>query len=111
MTVLCTVYNASHEPLAIVEAELSGQIAAAQRRVAQADVPPELQALLAPGEDVRTRWEAAPMAARRRAVAALAEIRVGRAIVNGAFVVDDDRLGSSRWIGEQKTWGERWAAP
>jgi site-specific DNA recombinase len=95
--------------MARIEGELSGQIEAAQRRIAQLDIPPELQAVLVPGQDVRVRWKAAPMAARRRIVASLAEVRLGRALVNGKLIPGYARLADSRWTGDLLTWGEKWS--
>jgi site-specific DNA recombinase len=93
--------------LAVIEADLSAQIRTAQRRVAVAQIPPELRLILEPGVDVRVRWDAAPMAARRRIVAYMATITVGPG-VPGSPTFDFWRLGGSRWAGDPQTWGEKW---
>lgn len=94
--------------LAVVEAELSGQIAALQRRVTEAEVPPALQAILEPGTDVRARWKASSTAARRRIITHMATVVVGRAALPGSRYFDFRRLGNSRFAGDPMTWGERW---
>lgn len=100
----------SPETMAVVEAELVPQIKAAQRRAAQAQIPPELRAILEPGADVRTRWKDAPVAARRRALAFMATIVVGRSTTPRSREFDHHRLGESRWAGDPQTWGEKWKA-
>jgi site-specific DNA recombinase len=95
--------------MAAIEVKLAEQIQSAQRRIALTDVPPELQAVLVPGEDVRVRWEAAPLAARRRIVIALAEVRVDKAVVDGSMLPSHLRLGGSRWNGDTATWADKWA--
>lgn len=94
--------------LAVIEGELTRQIRAAQRRAAAAGVPPELRAILEPGEDVQTRWDAAPLPARRRALAYMSTISIGPADKPGSRLFDYRRLGSSRWAGDPLTWGQRW---
>lgn len=102
--------QASPATMAVVEAELVPQIAAAQRRSALASIPPELRALLEPGADVRKRWKDTPMAARRRIVMHLAEVRADRSPKPGSRHFDPARLGKSRWAGDPLTWGEKWTA-
>lgn len=94
--------------LAVIEAALTRQISAAQRRAAAAGVPPELRAILEPGEDVQTRWDAAPLPARRRALAYMSTIVIGPADRPGSRLFDYRRLGASRWAGDPLSWGERW---
>ncbi len=96
--------------LAAIEADLTAQIEAAQQRADSAAVPPALRQLLAPGADVRARWEAATLPARRTAIKALAVIVVRPAAVPGDRRFDFGRLGASRWMGDTVTWGEHWAA-
>lgn len=96
--------------LAVIEADLEAQIRVAERRRAVAEIPPELRAILEPGADVRVRWDAAPMAAKRRVVAYMASIVVGRAAAPGDRRFNFWRLGGSRWSGDSMTWGERWTA-
>lgn len=96
--------------LAVIEADLESQIRVAERRRAVAEIPPELRLILEPGADVRVRWDAAPMAARRRVISFMASIAVGRAAKPGDRQFDFRRLGGSRWTGDALTWGERWTA-
>lgn len=91
--------------MARVEGELSGQIESTQRRIIAADIPPELQAVLEPGQDVVRRWRAAPMAARRSVVMYLAEVVVDSA-VNGQPT--SRRLGNSRFVGHSESWADIW---
>ncbi|GAA2355249.1 site-specific recombinase DNA invertase Pin [Catellatospora methionotrophica] len=95
--------------LAVIEADIAGQIRSAQRRADAAGVPPALRAILEPGADVRVRWEDAPMAARRRVVLFMATIVVDQAAAPGGRLFDFHRLGKSRWTGDPQSWGERWA--
>lgn len=95
--------------LAVIEADLEAQIRAAERRRTMAEIPPELREFLEPGVDVRVRWDAAPMAAKRRVITFMATITVDRSPVRGGRLFDFTRLGKSRWAGDPMTWGERWA--
>lgn len=92
--------------LAAIEADLNTRIRAASRRAAVEAVPPQLREILAPGEDVRTRWDAAPLPARRRAIEFLAHVAVARASLPGSNVFEPARLLGSRWIGDDKSWAE-----
>jgi site-specific DNA recombinase len=51
--------------LAKLEAKLLPQIAEAERRAEQASVPPPLREFIHPAEDILTRWEQMPVAARK----------------------------------------------
>jgi site-specific DNA recombinase len=93
--------------LAVIEADLEGQIRSARRRAEAASIPPALRAILEPGADVRVRWDDATMAARRRVVSFMATIQVGRG-TPGSPHFDFWRLGESRWAGDHQTWGEIW---
>jgi len=62
--------------LAVVEAGLAGRIADARASAQRASVPPSLRALLGPGQDVRARWHAAPLAARRDVVRSLLTVGI-----------------------------------
>lgn len=95
--------------LAVIEADLEAQIRAAERRRLVAEVPPELREFLEPGVDVKVRWAAAPMAAKRRVVTFMGTIAVVRADSPGSRPFDFHRLGGSRWTGDPQTWGEKWA--
>jgi DNA invertase Pin-like site-specific DNA recombinase len=95
--------------LAVIEADIAGQIRTLQRRADAAAIPPALRAILEPGADVRVRWEDAPMAARRRVIAHLTTVTVDRSDVPGSRVFDSGRLACSRWKTTGRTWGERWS--
>lgn len=62
--------------LAMAEAELTREIEGQERRVAQAALPPVLREFVGPGADVRARWEAAPLAARRTVIRTLMTIEI-----------------------------------
>lgn len=66
----------SPESLAVIEAELVRRIRDAQRRVDQAATPAVLRQFLDPGGDVRARWDAAPVQARRELVRMLLTVKV-----------------------------------
>lgn len=95
--------------LAVIEADLDAQIRAAERRRIVAEIPPELREFVEPGVDIRVRWDAAPMAAKRRVIAYMATVTVDRSPVPGGRVFHFARLGWSRWTGDPQTWGEKWA--
>jgi site-specific DNA recombinase len=96
--------------LAVIEADLEAQIRAAERRRTVAEIPPELREFVEPGVDIRVRWDAAPMAARRRVIAYMATVTVDRSPTPGGRTFHFTRLGKSRWTGDPQTWGEKWAA-
>jgi len=98
----------SPESLAVIEADLKRQIAQAQARANRAEIPPFLRELVKPGVDTRARWAAAPLAARRDVVRAVADIVVSPGM-RGRHVWDQGRLAASRWVGDTVTWGELWA--
>lgn len=97
--------------LAVIEADLSAQIRAAQRRADKASVPPALRQVLEPGVDVRTRWEEATVPVRREVVRYLAVVKVGPAALPGSREFEPDRLGGSWWVDDDLTWAQRWAMP
>lgn len=81
----------SPESLAVIEADLTQQIRAAERRAEEAEVPAVLRGYVGPGVDVAARWEAAPLTARRAIIQQIMEISVIQAPPNvGRF--DSDRL-------------------
>lgn len=100
----------SLESLAVIEAELTAQIRALDGRTKRAALPEALRRLLEPGEDVRTRWSAMPVPARRDVIRALAVVVVSPAELLGPVAFDPWRLAGSRWVGDDLTWGERWSA-
>lgn len=62
--------------LAMVEAELAAQIEAEEARAASAALPVALREFAGPPEDIRERWEAAPLAARRTVIRTLMRIEI-----------------------------------
>lgn len=104
-------HETSPASLAVIEADLTRQIRAAERRAEHASIPPELRPFLEPGVDVRVRWDAAPLPARRQVIRALAEVVIGPASATGRRAFEPERLGMSRWVGDGRTWGEYWATP
>ncbi|MEV0425398.1 recombinase family protein [Micromonospora sp. NPDC050495] len=95
--------------LAVIEADLTRKIRAAERKAEHASIPPALRQILEPGVDVRVRWDSAPLPARREVIRALAVIVVGPATLPGSKVFEPERLGLSRWVGDERTWGDIWA--
>ena len=83
------------ESLAVIEGELTAQIRDADRRAAPS-LPPELRGMVGPDVDVRERWEAAPIAARRAVIRTLAEIKVHRVSVRGRKTFEPERI-EIRW--------------
>lgn len=86
--------------LARIEAKYLPEIAAADKRAKLAATPPVLRDLLEPGADVKTRWDAMPMAARREVISLLLSISLDRAPDphrGKAAVFDPDRL-NVEWL-------------
>lgn len=104
-------HETSAASLAVIEADLTRQIRAAERRAEHASIPPALRQILEPGADVQVRWDAAPLPARREVIRALALIVIGPAAAPGSRTFEPERLGPSRWLGDERTWAEIWAAP
>lgn len=100
----------SPESLAVIEADLTTQIRAADRHADRTSIPPALRQILKPGADVRTRWAGMPLPARRDVIRTLAVITVRPAVVPGGRLFDPQRLAGSRWAGDPATWGDHWAA-
>lgn len=96
--------------LAVIEADLTRQIRTAERKAEHAAIPPALRQILEPGADVRVRWDGAPLPARREVIRALAVIVIGPAAVPGSRFFEPERLGPSRWVGDERTWGDIWKA-
>lgn len=95
----------SPESLVVIEADLVARIKEADRRADRAAIPPALRQFVGPDVDVRARWDAAPLAARRALIQFLAEIRV-RPAGQSAFIPVHERLRDSRWRGDDLTWGQ-----
>jgi DNA invertase Pin-like site-specific DNA recombinase len=64
--------------LAHVESKLAGQITAAERRAAELSVPLPLRDLVSPGADIRDRWDALRIPARREIIKTLLSVEVGK---------------------------------
>jgi site-specific DNA recombinase len=94
--------------LAVIESELEQQITTAEDQVVRSSVPPALQDMLSPGTDVRERWEAASLPARRAVIRAVAEVRLAKASRRGLGGQELQRLGGSSWVGDAKTWADYW---
>lgn len=62
--------------LAFAEAELTREIQECDRRASAASLPPVLREFAEPGVDVRARFEAAPLAARRSVIRTLMTIEI-----------------------------------
>lgn len=80
------------ESLAVVESGLSARIRAADQRARVAGVPPSVLAMLTPGDDVRERWEAATVPARREVIRTLCTVRIFRSTTAGRAPFDATRV-------------------
>lgn len=92
--------------LAVIEADLTGQIKAARARVDRASVPPALREVLEPGQDVAVRWAGLTLAAKRAVIRRLADVVVLPTRVQGSKRFDPTRFDNSRWTGDPLTWGQ-----
>lgn len=92
--------------LAKVEAEILPQIEAVERKIRKLSTPPVLHRLA--GMDVVGGWPRLPVGTRREIILALAEVRLSPVGKGGRW--SPWRLGESRWLGDQQTWGEKWRA-
>lgn len=81
----------SPESLAVIEAELTAQIRTAEARANAAALPPALRQILAPGADVRERWTAAPLPARREIIRTLMTVVI-RPSGRNAYMPVEDRV-------------------
>lgn len=97
------------ESLAVIEADLTRQIRALEHKARLGSIPPELRQIVGTDADVRSRWEAAPLPAKRRSIEHIAQIRVDQAALPGSRHFEFERLGMSRWTGDDLTWGDRWS--
>lgn len=106
--------------LSAMEARLLPLIADADKRAARSGVAPGAASeLLAAAESgllstVRVTWDGLPMAARREVVAGLAVPVIDKAPRRLSRWADQDerlamalaQLDGSRWVGDERTWGE-----
>ncbi|MFI6759444.1 recombinase family protein [Micromonospora sp. NPDC050417] len=96
----------SARALGLVERDLQPKIDAAERKLRTLLTPPALR-----GEDpaeLADRWPDLPVARRRGVIVALAEIVLSPVGKAGRW--SDLRLAESRWVGDDRTWGEIVAA-
>lgn len=100
----------SPESLAVIEADLTQQMREAEQREKQAGMSPALRQMLEPGVDVRQRWRDAPLPAQRDVIRTLTEIAIAPASVTGRHAFEPLRLAPSRWVGDERTWGDIWAS-
>jgi site-specific DNA recombinase len=102
----------SPSSLAVIESELTAQIADLGRQVPESRVPPALRMLLEPGVDVRQRWAGMPVAAHRSVIKSLCDITISQGAVGLKGAAHRRatlwRLAGSRWRGDVRTWGELW---
>jgi DNA invertase Pin-like site-specific DNA recombinase len=92
--------------LAKIEARLVPEIADARRRALAVPVPQLLREVAGP--DARARWDRLDLGQQRWLIDRLAELRVTKTVRGSRF--SDWRLADSRWIGDERTWGEHWTA-
>lgn len=81
----------SPETLAFMEAEITREITAAEKRITAAAVPSQLREFVGPDVDVAQRWAGAPVTAKRNVVRALLRVRV-RPSGQNAFIPVHERV-------------------
>ncbi len=82
----------SPESLAVIEADLTADIRKAEQRERRAGIPPALRQLLEPGADVRARWKAMTMSARRDVIRDLATVKILPATSPGSRTFEPERV-------------------
>lgn len=94
---------------AVAEAErgLTPLIAAAQAKVNRLILPPELAEL--EGVDLVQEWHNFPARTKRNLVKHFAHIVLAPGSRAGLARFDQWRLAESRWIGDERTWGQIWS--
>lgn len=97
----------SPEGLAAIEARLRPQIEDADRRAVSVSIPAVLQ--VAAGPRARETWAGFSLDQQRQILRLMVEIRISRA-GRGTRYFSPLRLRKSRWSGDERTWGEIWAA-
>jgi site-specific DNA recombinase len=96
--------------LTAIEAELLPQIEAARAREAAAKVAPIPTAIRQLAGQPRRRWPDLTIYQQREAIGlTIEELRVGP-VGRGKRIFDYRRMGASRWVGDELTWAEHWAA-
>jgi site-specific DNA recombinase len=95
---------------AVAEAErgLLPQIEAARRKLKQLRVPPALEGIDI--EHIARDWHGFGPLVRRELVLKVAHIVLAPGTKDGRKTFDPWRLAGSRWTGDDRTWGEIWAA-
>lgn len=95
---------------AVAQAErgLIPKIEVLQATIRRLTLPPALADL--EGVDIVAEWHTFGPHVRREIVMALAELVIGPSTRRGRYAFDRTRLARSRWTGDQRTWGDIWAA-
>lgn len=93
---------------AVAEAEhgLTPLIAAALAKINRLTLPPELAEL--EGVDLVGEWDTFPVKIQRNVVRHFAHIVLAPGSRGGHARFDQWRLAESRWVGDDRTWGEIW---
>lgn len=94
--------------LAAVERMLLGRIDAIEAELREVSTPSALRGL--DREKLAAEWADTPVVERRRVIFALADLVLDPARVRGQRTFDQWRLARSRWVGDDRTWGEHWIA-
>jgi site-specific DNA recombinase len=92
--------------LAKIEARLAPEIEAAEAQAVYAPVPQLLRDVAGPG--ARERWETLTVGQKRELVNLVADLRLSRTVRGSRFT--HWRLAESRWVGDDRTWGDVWVA-
>lgn len=99
----------SPEGLARVEEQLLPQIADAKQRASEAKPMPALLRVAA-GPRAREVWGGFGVDQRRQVVRLLAVVKLSRVGAGRRQFRPEERLPESQWVGDERTWGELWAA-
>ncbi|MCY1141706.1 recombinase family protein [Actinoplanes sp. Pm04-4] len=94
--------------LAAIEARLLPQIEDADRRSVVVPVPSLLRDTAGP--DAAARWDRMTMVQRRELLRLVVVPKVAKGRKGQRGPIDPMRLGASRWVGDDRTWAEIWAA-
>lgn len=90
--------------LARIEARLLPEIRDARQRAEVAPVPQLVRDVAGP--DARKRWETLDIGQKRELVDLLVELKLSKTVRGSRF--SGVRLRESRWVGDERTWGEIW---
>jgi site-specific DNA recombinase len=94
--------------LTAAERGLAPQIEAAKARLRKLTVPAALEGI--DPVNMAGKWSSYGPHTRRTLVRAMAQIVLTPGVRNGVRTFDQWRLAGSRWTGDNRTWGEIWAA-